>query len=250
MSKEHTYILGEPIVTPIGTATPIRVGDYDVLAKHMGSIFIDKAQVVKILASVVEQDEVFQPFLDFAKEVDFLEFVRYFDDKQYEETFLYAFYSDQKELFKYIFGEDVFNKIKDMEELQEYRKLIIEMNDINYKPPNPNPELARLDRLKQKLIEMKGDSITFEAMYTSVLINSTVPPNNLTLYQFNKVFDRIGHFKSYETSTLFKTVDQGGKLEISPWYKTTEEEKQGTITQEQLDKARKLKDVGGLESDL
>lgn len=250
MSKEHTYILGEPITTPIGTAKPIKVSDYDVLSKYMGSIFIDKPQVVKILTEVVEQDEVFQPFLDFAKEVDFLEFVNYFNTEQYQETFLYEFYSEQKKLFEYIFGEDVFDKIESMEQLKEYRKLIIEMNDISYKPPNPNPELARLDRLKQKLIEMKGDGITFEAMYTSVLINSTVPPNGLTLYQFNKVFDRIGHFKSYDTSTLFKTVDQSGKLDISPWYKTTEDEKQGTITQEQLDRARKLKEIGGLESEL
>lgn len=248
--SDQMYILGLPIELPIGTIYPIRVNQYEILAKHMASLFMDIFDIRNTLKSLCEENINFEPLLEYAKMVDFFTFVMAFKSNEYEGSFLHDLYIGQKELFKFLFKEDVFDKIGDNDSLEMYRKKIVNMNNIQYKKPNPNPELARLDDLKSKLSEMKGENITFEAMYTSVLLSCPLSPNDLTLYQINKAFDRVMHFKNYDTSTLFKTVDQSGKMDISPWYGTTKEEAPATITQSQLDRAKELQNNGGYSTDL
>lgn len=250
MIDNHLFILGNVITTPIGKAHPVYVSQYEEFNSYIADLVMDKSQLVALLQRIAEQSEGITPLIHIAQQADFFEFVKAFSTEEYKGTFLTELYEKQRELFQFVFKEDVIDKIKTSNEFEYYRDLITKMNDVTYKPPNPNPELARLDRLKAKLIEMKGESITFEAMYTSVLLSSQVPPNELTLYQFNKVFDRVAHFKNYDTSTLFKTIDQSGKVEIQPWYGTTVEQKEATITQDQLDSAKKLHKDGGLASEL
>lgn len=250
----HIYILGQPITTPIGKAHPIYIKDYEKMSQHIGALFVTMPIIKGMLTALSKESEeskqAYQPFLDFTDVADIWHFISSFGGEKYKGTFLQEIYLDQKKLFDFIFKEDVFDRIQSVEEFEGYRNLIIEMNDIDYEPPNPNPELARLDTLKAKLQEMKGESITFDARYTTVLMHSAVPPNNLTLYQFNKAFERVSHFKSYETTTLFSTVDTSGKVKIEPWYGMNKKDKPATITQDQLDKARELQNRGGLASNL
>lgn len=252
--SKHVYILGLPITTPIGQAHPIYIKDYEEMSKHIGALYIDTPSVIGMLRMLSNSNEdlrqAYQPFLDMAGMMDIWSFINVFKNEDFEGTFLHELYVDQKKLFDFIFKDDVFDKIESLEEFEGYRELIIEMNDIDYEPPNPNPELARLDKLKAKLQEMKGENITFDARYTTVLMHSAVPPNDLTIYQFNKAFERVSHFKSYETTTLFSTVDTSGKVKIEPWYGMNKKEKPATITQDQLDRARELQKSGGLASNL
>lgn len=250
LNSDQMYILGLPIALPIGTIHPIKVSEYEVLARHMRALFMDISDVRKTMKMLCKENKGFDGLSMYAEQVDFFTFVTSFKDGEYKGSFLYDLYDDQKRLFEFLFREDVFDKIEDNESLNLYRKKIISMNNIQYKKPNPNPELARLDDLKAKLSEMKGENITFEAMYTSVLLSCPLNPNDLTLYQLDKAFDRVIHFKNYDTSTLFKTVDHSGKMDISPWYGTTKEETPVTITQDQLDRAKELQGSGGHSTDL
>ena len=62
----------------------------------------------------------------------------------------------------------------------------------------------------------------------------------MSIYSFNKIFQRIGQFKNYDTSTLFATVSQDVKIDA--WYKSTDIEKElAYITEEQLNMARQNK---------
>ena len=166
LNSDQMYILGLPIFLPIGTIHPIRVGEYEVFARHMRALFMDILDIRNTLEALCEKNNGFESLLSYSKEVDFFSFVVTFKDDEYKDSFLHDLYVEQKKLFEFLFKEDVFDKIADEESLCLYRKKIISMNNIQYKKPNPNPELARLDDLKAKLSEMKGENITFEAMYT------------------------------------------------------------------------------------
>lgn len=244
------YILGLPIDTEIGKLYPTLMKNYPELMSCVGILTFDKNDLVKGLESIVRQTTELQPILEYANVVNLFEFIVSFKSDEYGSSFLRQPYEQYKKLFELCFREDVFDKVKSNDELVYYTNLIKEVNDIKYEKPNPNPEIARFDRLKKKLQEAKGETITFEAMYTSVLLSSGVHPNEMTIYQFNKAFDRIGHFKNYETTTLFKTVDASGKLDIHPWYAMTKEEKPTFITEEQLNKAKRQIKTGGLQTEL
>lgn len=47
--------------------------------------------------------------------------------------------------------------------------------------------------------------------------------NDLTMYQFYALFNRLQFFKSYDTSTLYKTVDAKDKVKVIEWFKSTRE---------------------------
>ena len=244
------YILGLPIETSIGVMYPTLMENYPALMRFMPIIQLDKNDIVGSLINMAKENVEFQPLVDYIHSVTLFEFVITFTDDGYKGSFLHDIYIQYKKLFEFCFKEDVFDNIKTDEELESYVKLIKEVNDIQYEKPNPNPDIARFDRLKRMMQEAKGESISFEAMYSSVLLSSGIHPNKMTIYQFNKAFDRIGHFKNYDTTTLFKTVDASGKQKIEPWYGTSKKEKPSVITQEQLDKARELQSKGGLQSEL
>ncbi len=72
----------------------------------------------------------------------------------------------------------------------------------------------------------------------------------MTIYQFNKAFDRISVFKNYDTSTLFKTVDVEGKIDITPWYSEIKKKKPSSITDEELGRASMTRNTVGLQKDL
>lgn len=244
------YILGLPIETPIGIMYPTLMEDYPTLIGFMPIIQLDKNDISNSLKDMAKENIEFQPLVDYIHSVTLFEFTISFKSDEYKGSFLHDIYIQYKNLFQFCFKEDVFDNIKTDDEFKFYIQLIKEVNDIQYEKPNPNPEIARFDRLKRMLQEAKGESISFEAMYSSVLLSSGIHPNEMTIYQFNKAFDRIGHFKNYDTTTLFKTVDTSGKLKVEPWYRTTKKEKPSVITEEQLNKARELQDKGGLQSDL
>lgn len=244
------YIIGLPIDTEIGKLYPTLMEDYPTLLKYLGVLTLEKDDLIISLSAIAKENDGFQPLVDYAKDVSLFEFAITFKGEDYKGTFIQDIYIQFKELFKFCFKDDVFDKIQDNEEFEYYIQLIKDVNDVQYEKPNPNPEIARFDRLKKKLQDMKGETVTFEAMYSSVLLSSGIHPNKMTIYQFNKAFDRIGHFKSYDTTTLFKTVDTSGKLDVHPWYSMTKKEEPSLITEEQLNKAREQMSKGGLQSDL
>lgn len=242
------YIIGEPIDTRIGTLHPIKVKDYPYFIQHINTVLFDKRDLLFFLNGMAAQNSEFQPLLDIANEMRLFDFIMYFSSEIYRGSFLHDLYGQYKALFQFCFHEDVFDKIQDSEEFEYYINLIKEFNDLNQEKISHNPEIARFDRMKRLLAEAKGELITFEAMYTSILLSSNTHPNDMTLYQFNKAFDRITQYKANDTTTLFSTVSN--EVEIIPWYGSKPKETKSFITEEQLNQARANKQNKGLQRKL
>ena len=102
--------------------------------------------------------------------------------------------------------------------------------------PNPNPEIERRNQLK-KLLQQE-QKITFESMFTSIEALTGRDPNKMTIYRFNKLFDRVAQVKNYDSATLLSTAYKDVKVE--PWYKEIAvEKKERYITDSQLQRAKK-----------
>lgn len=246
---EEFYILERPIQTDIGVLYPFTVNEYPEMMEFMILLILDEQNIIVWLEAMSEQIEIFVPILESARQMTLFELIKLFDDIDYKGTIfndLYELNNQYKELFEYCFREDVFLKVKSSEEFEYYRDLIITFNNIQYTKPNPNPEIERRNQLKRKLLEMKGETIDFESMITSIEVVEGRDIGSMTVYKFGKIFDRIAQFKNYDITVLYSMLD-GRK--IYPWYQTiqqTEPEEQ-YITEEQLEHARK---TGELQEDL
>ncbi len=247
---EEFYILGVPIKTRIGILYPIYMSHYWIINKYIHVLALEKDDVIQYLSTLSTINEDFETLFDCAKVIGLYELICSFKSDEYEGFFFNDLYQQYKELFTFCFREDVFDNIQDSEELKHYIEIIKGLNDIKYNKPNPDPEMARFDEMERQLQEAKGEVVTFEAMYTSNLITSGIHPNEMTVYQFNKAFDRIGQFKNYETSTLFKTVDIENKIDIEFWYSEIKKKEPLSITKEEVELGGRLRDVGGLQSSL
>lgn len=242
------YIIGDPIDTELGALYPIRIKDYPYFIKHINTVLFDKRDLLFFLNGAAAQNNEMQPLLDLANEMSLFDFIMYFSGEIYNGSFLYELYEQYKGLFKFCFRNDVFDKIPNNDEFEFYISLIKDFNDLNQEKISHNPEIARFDRMKRLLAEAKGESITFEAMYTSILLSSNTHPNDMTLYQFNKAFDRITQYKANDTTTLFSTVSN--EVDIIPWYGSKPKETKSFITEEQLNQARANKQNKGLQRKL
>lgn len=211
------YILGLPIQTPIGDAHFVKIKQLPDFSLYQNIITVNKDKIV----AMYKQQDTYEDAIDY--------FINHMSLYQWiikvpEFKELYS------QLFKFIFKEDVFDKVDDSN-FDYLRQLIMDMNCIKEEKINPNPEIqAWID--KSKKFKQNGEKITFEDIMTSVAVGTgyTYPYiNNMTIYQFNLTFQRIGAFKQYDTSTLFSTVSSE-KINIESWCKNinlNEEEKHG-----------------------
>lgn len=240
---DELYILEQPIETEIGLLYPILVGDYRKFIKFNGLIHLDKNMIVNNFKELVSQDKNYEPLLDLAKELHLFDFIKAFSSEEFNGSFLHDLYRQYKKLFEFCFKDDVFDLIKSNEDFDKYINLIRDINGIEYEPTSPNPEVERRKELKRKLESMKKDNITFESIFTSICVGLKKLPsevNTMSIYSINKIFQRIGQFKNYDTSTLFATVSKDVK--IDEWYKSTDTKKElAYITEDQLNMARQNK---------
>ena len=231
-------IIGKPVQTEIGTLHPFKVGEYDEFIRHSMIINLDKNGLLHSIENIEIIAELLQS-------IDMFYFIKLMSNEEYKGSFLYDLYIGYKDLFKASFKEDVFEKIKTNDEFDYYINLIREANGIDYEPTSPNPEVERRKELKRKLMSMKNENVTFEDKFTSVCVGLNKLPsevNEMTIYSFNKIFERIVQFKNYDTSTLFATVSADVKIE--PWYKThIERDEAQYITEEQLNRAKQDKQL-------
>lgn len=239
------YIYGRPIETKIGKLHFITVGEYYDFIKegHMNCLILTKEDLINSLKQIEQLDNNIKTIIYILSEVGLFEFIKQLqqhdiDSKRKDSYFhilgLCDLYIKFKNMFEFCFKEDVFDKISTSEEFEAYRDLIMEINCFPNEKPNPNPEIEKYNQMRRFLQQQKGEGITFEAMYTSVGLAFGKDPDEMTLYKFNKYFNRLAQFKSYDTTTLFATVSSDVKIES--WYKTIEEKKNDlqTITEEEL----------------
>lgn len=221
------YILGLPVKTPIGNIHPVKVREFMEIAKYLQILNIEDFEFKRMLS--IENDEML-------KDVHFFEIMKELRGSDWHEgNVIYDIYMGYSGLFQLCFKEDVFGSIETAEEFEAYRDLIRGINGIKHEKPNPNPEIEKYNQMKKLLESKRGDSITFKAMYTSILVATGNNPNELTLYQFYEVFDRIGHFKNFDVSTMYRMVDN--EIDVSNWFGEIKRAEEKRITEERFKQA-------------
>ena len=237
------YIQGDYIDTPLGKCYFIKVEEYPDMIYYRKFFEIQKDKIV------LEAKEDNPDYADILNEMELVQIIKH-DTKfrdMFNDFFMFFFkdgYTEVKDKKGNVVKDkngnpikkpnDFMSQIKSDDELESVLDLFKEMNCIRIEKENPNPEIEKFNKLRRKMQEMKGEGITYEAMYTSVWLEVNKEPNDLTLYQFYKLFDRISQFKQYDTSTLMATVSKDAKIE--PWYKEVkyEEPEQQEISEEKL----------------
>ena len=211
-------ILGLPIETPIGNLRFLKVQDYPKCHEYLNAIRMTKDHIVKLFYDNGVDDET----LKVLKELSLYELVMQIADiKHFYVEILEVMCDDEFE----------FDLIEE-QTFYEIRKLILETCVIKEEKINPNPEIQSwIEKSKRFKAQMGGD-MTFSDIITSVSVGCSLTYeeiNNLTIYQLYSNFYRIGHFKNYDTTTLFATV-ASDKIDIESWSKNIDmlaEEKHG-----------------------
>lgn len=221
------YILGLPVRTPIGDIYPIKVKEFVEIAKYLQILNIEDFEFKRMLG--IEDNEEL-------KDIHFFEIIKGLKGTNWHEgNAIYDIYAGYRDLFQMCFKCDAFELIETSEEFEMYRDLIRSINGITYEKPNPNPEIEKYNQMKKLLESKKGDSITFKAMYTSILVSTGNNPNELTLYQFYEVFERIGHFKNFDVTTMYRMMDSD--VDVNNWFGEAKKAEEKRITEERFKQA-------------
>jgi len=217
-------ILGLPEKTKYGVIKQMKVIDYPKITSHLALLKKScqkiKINILNIFMSGTDNKDAIKEFRQELKDNELVYFIR--------ENVL-GLKNDIYEIIDYMFeeyDEDLIDVIFSSDaEWDKFRKFILKLNGFTINPEDervkPKSQLELMFDLAEKVMEEKKGNVTdFHAMYTSILVETGMTPdeiNNLTINQFFSVFRRIGKFKRYETTTLFKTVDSSGKIKIIPW---------------------------------
>jgi hypothetical protein len=231
LNVRSLYVLGEPIEIGIGdkdnikivTARFIKVKEYPRLLDYIPYLELEKYD---ILQKIKQYNST---MADYFQDKDLLRIIKGLKGTNYE---LYDMY---KEMMIFIFNEDIIPFIKDDSQLNLIRTLVREMNCITHEEKNPNPEIQYYNDLKKLYNERKGNTITFEAMFSSVMMECGLFTNELTIYQLHAMFNRIQQVKQYDRTVLYSSVSD--KVTVEPWYKhveINEKKKVETTTLEEL----------------
>lgn len=234
--KEY-FVQMKNFETEIGTLHFITVEEYlDFIMSYGTFVQLDKIDLISNLNDLYQDFPELELLLYHAKKEE----TELFDIIMLSKSFNMGLYEGYRQMFEHLFHEDVFHLITTSEEFEYYMDLIKETNSFNNEKPNPNPEIERRNKLRRFLEQSKGNDITFEAMYTSVWLAIKQDPNELTWLLFEKLFQRFGQFKNFDTTTLFATVSAESKIE--PWYKNLniEKEKQYIDESEIIKSQKKL----------
>lgn len=238
------YILERPIETDIGILYPVKVAEAPEFYNKAWVLMFDKYDLDKWLDEIAKSAQQIAPMVEVFKSMTLIEALMTFGSVELEGTIFSEMHNHFKEVFELCFKEDVFHKIQNEDEYTEYIKLICDVNNMKYEKPNPNPNIRKRDEITKALRAMKGDSVSFESMLTSVELATGKEVADMTLYKFHKLFERVSQFKRYEATVLYGMF---GDTPSEPWFKDLKEEKkkESFLTNTDLERAREgiVKDI-------
>lgn len=199
------FYLGNPVKTPIGLVEFKKVKDYEEVSEHLSVLQqTDKMAILKLLAMGKNMD--IAKALKNEPLIDILVILK--------DTLLYTQYTDA---LTYFFGVNLIDVSKTPliytdAELYDYLELIYHMNSTAFpKRRTGNAEIDKyLDYEKQLAKRKHGGNITIESIMSSVAVGmglSNEELGELTIYQLYVNFYRVGQFKAYDTTMLFRTID-------------------------------------------
>ena len=211
-TKYRFNIIKEEVQTSIGTLYLSKVKDYQRFFSVCGILFLERHELSSLLEKI---DERLAKMYESRHIFDFLSIINRSGVSSPEFIIFLDLY---RNAFKFIFHDDVIFNIKDAVEYDEMLLLIKLTHGLPVELENPNPVIARLDRIKKKMNSKNGFSVDFDSRYSTVWIASGQEPDNMTIYKFNELFHRFSAIKNHDMSVLFKTVDVSGNVEISEWF--------------------------------
>ena len=216
IEDKTTWIQGYPLKTQYGIIKPINISEYNKYSMEIGFLKLQSWELEKLLIEEYKSDEVKVEMLksDFKNN----EFITNLKNNVCGIRIEYA-----KVLSIFIdgFDEKMFYKMNNLE-FDNLRKLILEFNDIFLYEANPNPEIERYNRMKSYMAFKKGKLLVFDTIFTTLMSgigggHSVDDINNMTIRQFHSLYKRVEFIKAYDTTTLYKTVDSKGDIEVISW---------------------------------
>lgn len=216
------YILGKPIKTKFGVLNPIYMSEYHTLTEYIGFLLNTSHTLTRIVLKGINDVNARKEMNKIIKEFGFLPFLKWFGEGEYLDREnstinpLHILMKKYEELINWKFDNNVWSSLEKTEEFDECLKLIRDYNGIYYREPKKNALFEAYTQAEERIKNKGATSISFEAKYTSVWLSTGTNPETMTLYQFNRVFDRISKYKQYDTTTLFATV--ASDVDIVGWF--------------------------------
>lgn len=191
------FILGEPVKTDIGEARFFTIKDMHILDKHRMMFQFDKHRLLEFLK--FQDRQSYEYYRIIFEDINYISMIYAFGDEAFRGTMFSEIYEANREIFKYVFGYDVFEEnMLEQEEYDYYFELMAKMNRITPHTINPNPRIRQRDAARQFIASNKGDSVSVEGMISSVaLVMGFSEVRNLTVYQLEEMFGRMTKFDNY-----------------------------------------------------
>lgn len=213
----QTYIFGESIPTSIGDMRFLTYKEYMTNYHFINNISKNVLhlhyQLLEISKKTKKKD---------GRE-DLIEYAHHIKDLS-----LYEVVANNRELlqayvvvFSLVMGE---KEVEDMFSTEDNfvfcRELFLDMNLIKEEEVSPNPEIQKTIEMskKAKQASSKNRGASPTDIVTSVVVGakqSFKDVSNMTVFQIMSLFQRYGAIKNYDTTVLFRTVNDD--VDISPW---------------------------------
>ena len=237
INQEEDWIIGFPLETEYGYIKPIKIKDRIRLSNEMNFLKLEGWQVTKEIIKVISNDVNKEDITRQLKDNSFITCVKN-NVKNLRTTYKHIF----DNFFVDKFDERLFSTMSQTD-FDDLRFLILDFNSISYRKVNPNPEIDKFDRNKFHMAQAKGQVISFDTMYTTLMTKEGgghLPWDiiEFTIRQFVHCFKRVEFVKGNEVTTLYKTVDSENKIEVINWFKSTMREEREEKSYESIDALR------------
>lgn len=223
------YILGLPIETELGLVRFLKVREYPDYHGDLQIMSLNKDNLIYNLTMTNKAGSNTELINLIKNEANFFKTIVSIP----ELSLAYA------RVFERVFVEDDGIPKLTEDNFEFYRKLVLTMNCTKEEIVNPNPEIQRAIERSKRVKSQEGEPLHFSDIVTSVATSgiSYAEINEYTIYQLYMTFHRIGQFKNYDTTTLFKTAFD--KVDIDSWSKHIDlfAEEKHFVSQEQFKKS-------------
>ena len=235
MNFQERAVLGLSIDTPFGKLKPLSIHEFLERGDALSAITFDKSRVLhEIRLNQPEENRNTKEMTALLREMSenyslkdiligymepyfhaYVEIISLCSVLEKDETFE----SKQEEVFEYL-------KTIDAEEFEAFRQIILEINNQPSQTASLDPTVQAW---KEKALRYKstakgeGAAPNLSTMVTSIVSfsgHSFEEIMDWNIAQLQHVFQRIGLFKAYDTTTLFSTVTD--KVDIQDWSKNIE----------------------------
>ena len=225
-NQPEYFVMGLPLLTEFGVVRPIKVKEYPKFQNEIEILKMQDWEIKDLLKKKIRGQGNEDLIIETLKNSTLL-------------TCIQTNVGGLRVLYNNIFSKIVENyddklflmRFRSQAEFDSFRVLLLDYNRISYTKWNPNPEIRAWEIKSLFMKKSKGVSIDFDSIFTSLCCVGLKPHdlNDLTICQFYGIFKRLELFKSYDTATLYKTVDAKDSIKVEEWFKSTIQKEADTL---------------------